>query len=923
MAQRPNPHAVGICALIALYSDPNSHLHELKDDEGSMIGTLDNRVVLFLDESVLGVKENNIAINGVPEKENGSVLGATGFDVLTFWLIRVKRRLGTQAAELLIETLYLASESVDALMDLFESLKGAIHEGLVDATSLHGLYIRQFCLGFDELSFESAILLWQVLKERVSIIQQTSLDEKIDVEGATPISSGYGNSSVWSWPLSMEQMQCILRQDCIQFEMNQGRDNCDDNLPGINNDNRVKTIVSQYPSNRNRAQSSFEQVEVYIRETLKDNPELPAAHFLRYLNCLRHGERMGALDALHEYFDHSMVKRAVDSNHNMLDGVGGARMSKDILQFSVILLAMTYSSFGDSNLALLATEEAVRVAQQSKDAACVAFALGWLYEHHGQGTAERRELLRRCASRASQGQLRPLVAGAHLTLAKHALRGESYFGGNILGSSMTTTIIDEKNDSIPQEGRWSTSWNQLLQVTAEPSSDNSGVLDRPTYLSQNPKEVSEGMTLQRLVSAGIWDSLGMPAMSKWASNAALNEEDELSYEDLIAAAQNISRCALFGSSPTTTKKIENGQRRRRRLESGCDVPTVEKNTVTIINPSCCYARAVSAILQLRIELRLEGNQMEEPILHSLALIFHEWAINRGDLDDAMALQMLLDSCLRPGLQNIDQFYADIRMQKYLYNCRTRNWDRAKEIGISLLKYSKSKGLLKIEARILIQMAITELEADRKQSATALSPLLEALAVCEKWEMHDLHAVAMSILAQIFLRLQNPKRTIAIIDATLPSLIQREHIWFQAEAYLTLSKAHLKFDVCSLPPNSTMKQTSSKSGSNTNSTTTQPQLISKRRLQCALRGLNKCMHLFEECHDRDRLREVYYLQAQIHSLLSNAKKRNEMSEKYIKLGRARRYNMVNTDDDRLCCPLDILDALRNPLSIQVLVGRSIF
>jgi len=531
--------------------------------------------------------------------------------------------------------------------------------------------------------------------------------------------------------------------------------------------------------------------------------------------------------------------------------------------------------------------------------------------------------LRRCGSRASQGQLRPLVAGAQLTLAKHALQGESSAGGNKREPSITSTTVDERTDSTPQEGSWTTSWNHLLQVTAEPSTDNSGALDRPTHLSQNPKEVLESMALQRLVSAGIWDSLGMPAMSKWASKAALNQEDELSYEDLLAAIQNISRCALHGSPPTIRKYMGIGRQQQQQQQGGYGGATIKTKIGTDYHPSCSYARAVSAMLQLRIELRLERNDLEEPILHSLALIFHEWAVNRGDLDDAMALQTMLDSCLHPGLQNRDQLYADIRMQKYLYYCRTQNWERAREIGTSLVKYSKQKGLLNNQARILIQMAITELEADRKQSTEALSPLLEALAMCEKWEIHGLHAVAMSILAQIFLRLQNPKRAIAIIDATLPTLIQREHIWFQAEAYLTLAKAHLKFIANSTAPSSITKKTSSKAGVNATSTMTQTPDADKRRFQHALHGLNKCMHLFEECHDRHRLREVYYLQAQIQSLLSNTEKRDAMSEKYIKLGSARRFTMVNTDDGFSVCRLSLLDALSNPIAIQILVGRSIF
>jgi len=887
MAQRPNPKSIGICALIALYSDPNSRLHELEDVEGSTNAASDNRVALFLDESVLGVNDtndNHIVNCGIDEEGDDGKTGAA--HAFTAWIFCVKRRLGTQAAELLVETLSLASESVDALMDLFESLKEAIHEGLVDSTSLHGLYLRQFCLGFDELSFESAILLWQALKERVVILQREGFDEKMKVKDGTAASAENNDSVVWSWPLSTEQMQSILREDCLGFEKNQGTGN-------FRNDDKFRTDASK------RAQPSFEEMEVYIRKMLKNDPKLPAAHFLRYLNCLRHGERAGALDALHEYFDHSMVKRNVENNRSMLNGVGSVRSSKDILQFSAILLAMTHSSFGDSNLALLATEEAVRVAQQSKDAACVAFALGWLYEHHGQGTAERRELLRRCASRASQGQLRPLVAGAQLTLAKHVLRGGSSTEVNTRAQATTMTTAGERSGSSNQEGGWTTYWNHLQEVIAEPSTDSSGALDRPTYLSQNPNEVLENMALQRLVSAGLWDSLGMPALGKWASKTALNQEDRLSYGDLIAAIQNISRSAFYGSPPIIGAKIANF-----RQEQEITSDQAAQHT------TCSYARAVSAMLQLRTELRLEGNDLEEPILHSLFLTFHEWAINRGDLDDATALQTMLDSYLHPALQNGDQLYADIRMQKYLYYCRTKNWTRAKEVGTSLIRFCEKNGLLKNQVKMLIQMAITELEADRLQSTTALSPILEALAMCEKWEMHGLHAVAMSILAQIFLRLQNPKRAIAILDATLPSLIQREHIWYQAEAYLTLSKAHLKLDA-------------TKGEVNAASKITQTRTTGRKRFEDALYWLNRSMHLFEECHDRHRLREVCFLKAQIYSSLSNEKNRDAMSEKFIKLGNARRCNMFNPGEKYSACGSSLLDALSDPLTIQVLARRTIY
>jgi hypothetical protein len=50
----------------------------------------------------------------------------------------------------------------------------------------------------------------------------------------------------------------------------------------------------------------------------------------------------------------------------------------NIMQYAAILLAQTYHRFGYKSLALQATQEAIRVAQQSNDEECVLFAQGWL-----------------------------------------------------------------------------------------------------------------------------------------------------------------------------------------------------------------------------------------------------------------------------------------------------------------------------------------------------------------------------------------------------------------------------------------------------------------------------------------------------------------------------------------------------------------
>jgi len=985
MAERPNPESIGICALIALYSDPNSPLHNLRDDGGSPIAESENKVAAFLEESVFGTHGSNPGLfaNGIGM---GIGMGMVGSDSLEAWMLRLKNRLGRQAADLVMDTLAMASESVDALMDLFESLDEAMHEGLVDVTSLHGLYLRQRSLGFVRLSFESSILLWRALRERVSAMQEQQRQRQEEqhqphgrpgdprwpgpnkddgddecetnaIVGAPPVGRD-DRGAPWLWPLSTEQLQSILREDCTAFEAEQARG-------GIGNGNDRDRGRGRDRGPRPR--TSFEEMEVYIRNMLKIDPELPAAHFLRYLNCLRHGERVGALDALHEYFDHSMVQHkgrrqgtdATTAAASASASASFASSSGDILQFSAILLAMTHSSFGDSNLALLATEEAVRVAQQSKDASCVAFALGWLYEHHGQGTAERTELLRRCARRAAQGQLRPLVAGAQLTLARNALLGNGGDGAEWertsanASASANASTVPSANAAAGEGGgasSWTTvSWNHLLQVTAEPSTDHSGALDRPTHLSQNPGEVLESMAMQRLVSAGIWDSLGMPAMSEWASKAALNQHNELSYDDLLAAIQNISRCALYGTQP---KPLAATNRPRHENHA----------------PACSYARAVSALLQLRIELRLDGNDLEEPILQHLALVFHEWAVRRGDMDDALALRSMLDSCLHPGLHNRDQLCADTRMQEFLFLRRAKDWDGARGVGGALVRFCKQKGFSNHRARILIQMGIAELDADPNRCTTALSPLLEALAICEAGEMHGLHAAAMSILAQVFLRLANPKRAIAILEGTLPTLLQREHVWFQAEAYRSLARAHLKlnanFVACAAEKpatiaiaSATATATNSKRGTpaanqnrnqNQNHRRAHSETV-RKRFHRALAAFQKSSRLFEECHDKQRLREVYYLQARIHMVLGNTSKRDAVSETFVALlGKRRGANFdggggidggdttmegcrgdpdttntnTTTTTTTTTTTMSILDALGDPIAIRGLVGRSI-
>ncbi|KAG7362789.1 anaphase-promoting complex subunit 5-domain containing protein [Nitzschia inconspicua] len=838
MAERPNPFSIGVCALIALHSDPNSSLQDLKVPRRT--------ISTFLEETV---RDNGIG--QTPQRNHDDVLS------LEQWMAIIDDHMGCMVAEIIMNLLHMAAESVDALVDLFDSLSLALQQGLVDPTSVHGMYLRKVRLGFDELSFEAVTMLWRALKERVNAIQD-KMHRQYQEEDEDENQATFDFPKEWTWPLSTEQLQEILRQECLYYELDQENSN-----PDVGNGKRRPP----------RARHTFEQMEVHIRKMLNKDPALPAAYFLRYLNCLRNGERVGALDALHQYFDNTLVHQS------------NGKSGQEILQFSAILLAMTHSSFGDSELALMATEEAVRVAQQSKDAACVAFALGWLFEYQGQGTTERRQLLQRCASNANERQLRPLVAGAHLSLARHVLEVNSSGNRDIVcrGGDSCKLPVTSLNGGLPVfnttyngSSLWQASWAHLQEVTSEPMTDQR-MSDRPTFLYVDPKDTARATSLEHLVAAGTWNEIGLPDMSQAASMAALQSSESLSYDDVVTAIHNLSRVTLYGTFVGNNDK-----------QLG-------------ILPSCTFARSIHTILSLRVEFGLEQNNLEDTLLQSIALTLHEWAICRGDLEDARALQGMLDSHLHQGLDNVDQLYFDVQMQKCFYFSRTQNWEKAQNMAKSLLLFSRNTGPLSNQIRVLLVMAMMRLESDPMQCTSALTPLLEALAVADELEMHGLHAVGMSILAKIFLRLQNPSRAVAILNGVLPTLSQKEHIRFQAEAFLTLAKAHLKISA-----------STTKDAKNTDENTPSLKYSQTQQYGKALFALERSSNLFKEAQDIFRLRECLFLQANVYSILGDLDQREKLSEEFLQLCRRQAGGGKR---------MSILDALKDPAELQRLVERS--
>jgi len=94
----------------------------------------------------------------------------------------------------------------------------------------------------------------------------------------------------------------------------------------------------------------------------------PASHlyfYIEFLNCWRAGDYHGAFDSLHRYFDYTMHTR-----------------DRTYYQYALLNLAILQADFGCHRESVLAMRETVNAARETKDMACLSFALSWLYHFH-------------------------------------------------------------------------------------------------------------------------------------------------------------------------------------------------------------------------------------------------------------------------------------------------------------------------------------------------------------------------------------------------------------------------------------------------------------------------------------------------------------------------------------------------------------
>ncbi|GMH88204.1 hypothetical protein TrVE_jg13270 [Triparma verrucosa] len=615
----------------------------------------------------------------------------------------------------------------------------------LDPKSTYGVYVRKICLGFDKLPFETVCKLYsacQAYAKAYEAAQSRSAaassksrksskssdifarlnskisGEDIEEEEEEEEETGLGSSSqtpptlaaVGISPLlsmcSPSSISEMVRQRALKIEASIGR-------------------------------VHFHETEAAITNLLNYHPEQALSHYLRYLNCLHHREFPGALDSLHRYFDYAMVEK----------------WGKDFVQYAIINLAALHHNFGHRGLSLLATDEAVRVAQQNGDGACVAYALAWLH-HNGVGaarssdrpeknpggdqmlengldsgdsdvasaglTSQTEELLERCSARALEHELHGLAATANLALSTHACKN--------MGSDKIWQSLDEM--------------------------DRNAIVGASTSID----EVCHINSRKHLVAAAAWETFGKHNLGIAQSKAAL---------------QNYGEAMTSHDYTLAVCKIAHGMLRGIGVQENANV----------------HEAALSTLVELRKRYPISVVSL---FPHVYCSILHDRELKQGRLASAESVGMMLRSVsLMQGHGSGVELWVGSAFQFVELLAKQKLWAQARSVCEQGAALSAAYSLRVMQAKFLLQQARLVFDSSPGNVVGVLPSLWRSIHLSEQIGNETLRASGLLLVAKVFLGLGTWKRAKVMLREKVVSVLEAGgEVEEVGEAWLCLAKCEI-------------------------------------------------------------------------------------------------------------------------------------
>ena len=844
MADRPTPHSTAVCLLIALHSDPLSIIHKSANSSNASnrdqdiqdhLSKLIRHIVLQTPNDDLRIDDQQHIIVTIEEMTFKQLLKSVAGANFQY----------RDAAKFLFDDLKRATSSIDSLVDLFAAFRWTVAQGVIDGDSSHGIYVRKRCLGFDELGFDAVGRFWESVCDYVDEVDWNQFEAEWEVSGckktdtsdsgvtvSTSERSDFGKMSPdtkshTKWPPAPKQILRTLRLKCDAL------DKQTDKIP-------------------------FDEMEYSLQELLSDNPELTFGHFLRFLNFTNNAERVGAIECLHRYFDYAMIhqrkERLLSASRGVSDDTNGtngqqhgnvnaaqqsnqaqslgeilnqAAKKSNVVHYVAVVLSALFHRFGNDDMALLSAEESIRVAQQNGDKACFAYALGWLniLAVNDDGSSE------------SDYQI---DNGAMLFHRRNSnfVHPSDAWETAVLSISTSTT-------------------NMIIDGVVHPS-DVATNLQNPIMNNHVP---TQEHSINHLAGAGIWNSFGRGNLASVNNELVLRCYDQyLSNNDIGAAAHDLASSVLYGSQETSSSGSLDSESLLDMLEkikSNQNDLTLGKDT----HQTDLYSNVIA---------QLQDVQKKNPRVtscswyHGILKLAHESAARSYDISSSKILETILYSFTPVVTRDSIEAIVESWGQSCISLCQAKKWDEAISlVSKKAIPFCKKNNLQRQECAFLLELARIRMDTSPDDPAVALPVLLDCLALSEERSIDSIHAAALTLLSRFYLELDDISQSRALLQAALPTVLEHCHIFYQGEAWLIASK-------CSLREYALIQENNDSN------------LGVDALMHQALSELRYSVDLFQKIGDVLKLRELYYLQAQVYNVIGSIVERDASSKKFLEM-----------------------------------------
>jgi len=784
------------------------------------------------------------------------------------------------------------------------------------------------------------------------------------------------------WMPSSQQVERIVRNTCLLPDL-------ESKLRHSSSSRRLQGLIPCYlhdddastkKTETNSYATSSRQRHCYnLQQT---HPECPSLHFLDFLSSLANGQRSRALESLHRYFDYAMIherKERAERAMLMLQSAGGGgntgsgdalggitgmggptasagsgttavdRMAgqrggassasgslpgkfqdSNVMQYVAILLAQMYHRFGYSRLSLQATEEAMRVAQQSGDDECVSFAMGWLALVSSSATASsagdgggagcieagsisgrstsiyallgglpfsghdmssrlfrpvayastnsgmrmnangHEALLRRCQRRAADRGLSTLTAGVSLELARRTTF-RRYAGGLEIGD------IDEDGTF----GTSSMAWGniQIAGRTLAPGSSSAG-LGASGIQSRGLLGASAAGGGAAVAGGSIANPLeGGEAPSDIITMNGSKTLSILGKRIMMTSGlwdstghtslASLSSCAALYGFGSKLGEDESSLATRRMLSSYFYGPGMD-----VWRIGCADESSSNVYASTLLHLAKSSDTKKSPStgwIQTSSTILHEWCVRSYDFSMARSLQCLLNNhaALPSGalMPAIEASLASLTRSTHL-SIQQRDYERAKTSARRACWLASHHGLLFQQAWQLLQLALIDLESSSCAPQSTIERAIPPLLEC------------LSLCEDYFM---DPLRAVALSALAKVHLgmgrFRKARSMLNAAMPLVMQHGHLwlQSEACLTLAKCHLAEASWIEGGKPGdlisdrkgilSTTDSGHAIDIMNLrQTALFQLEKSASILEQLDEISRLREVYYLQARVYQSL---------------------------------------------------------